>query len=544
MVRLLARFLQSSRVTVPSARSAFFRGYSFASSNNNTRDASLGPKPANIPDEYQPGSTLGVEPSERNPHAVDQPVIGPRGLKIPTSSTAYISTMHMLLRDGCKCQQCVDRYSKQRKFRQSDIPQDIKPRSADWDGQTLKVKWENDVPGFDDTHTSVYTYKDLKHPCVNYPNSSTGRRRRRRYWGGKFTHYWIPYEDYMLDDNAFVRAMRHLAGTGLLFIKDAPELRDIAELIATRMGPLRNTFYGPTWDVRSEHRAKNVAYTDQDLGFHMDLMYMNEPPGYQILHCLKNSCEGGESLFADTFAVAEQLRKEDPRAFETLCDLRIPYEYNHADHIYSNTWPVIQTYEDEDTNEIRLVRTNYSPPFQAPVYGQHRPFDQTLAQFAALDKFAKMLESKKFVCELKLNPGEAVIFENRRVVHARRQFNTEAGERWLAGAYVDEDAVLSKFVTSSLKCPDMWYTDMKEWYINMQEWHPRSSGADQNEADMGRTEADKQRVEAHRSRYSEDEQDTQKYAFKNPRKKNMATMTKRELRRAQKTARRKRRSSS
>jgi len=45
-------------------------------------------------------------------------------------------------------------------------------------------------------------------------------------------------------------------------------LRQVAEAI----GPLRNTFYGETWDVKSMRDSKNVAYTDLNLGLHMDLL--------------------------------------------------------------------------------------------------------------------------------------------------------------------------------------------------------------------------------------------------------------------------------
>jgi hypothetical protein len=67
-----------------------------------------------------------------------------------------------------------------------------------------------------------------------------------------------------------------------------------------------------------------------------------------------------------------------------------------------------------------------------------------------------MLESKEMTFDLKLKPGECVIFDNRRIVHARGHFNTLTGSRWLAGAYVDTDAVLSRFNVASKKQPDAW----------------------------------------------------------------------------------------
>lgn len=45
-----------------------------------------------------------------------------------------------------------------------------------------------------------------------------------------------------------------------------------------------------------------------------------------------------------------------------------------------------------------------------------------------------------------MKPGECVIFDNRRVLHARKAFEVgdQGKERWLRGAYIDKDPFLSK----------------------------------------------------------------------------------------------------
>lgn len=42
--------------------------------------------------------------------------------------------------------------------------------------------------------------------------------------------------------------MRQLRQHGLVFITDIPRLEDALEKIAKRMGPMKDTFYGYTWD--------------------------------------------------------------------------------------------------------------------------------------------------------------------------------------------------------------------------------------------------------------------------------------------------------
>ena len=383
------------------------------------------------------------------------------------------------LRDACKCPRCVDEHSKQRNFRSSDIPLSISPTNINLDGEGLQMQWKDDIEGYDSSHISKYDFDFLQDP-VSYSVDDTSQRRKRYLWDGpqmeKLQH-WISYDDYMHNDARFTTAMRHLSELGLIFVKDVPDSRDEVEKITTRMGPLRNTFYGPTWDVRSVPEAKNVAYTNAFLGFHMDLMYMNDPPCFQLLHCLHNSCDGGESIFADAYLAAARLRQLRPEYFKILERFPVNYEYVHKNHIYHNSRPIIETRRGgrnppdpgffsfpsthNDHSDVNIHRVNYSPPFQGPLLPRGirhiASFGSNYRQFReALNFFTRLLESPDASFELKLEPGHCVIFENRRTLHARRQFNTTSGHRWLAGCYIDEDPLLSCYRACKASHPEEW----------------------------------------------------------------------------------------
>lgn len=137
----------------------------------------------------------------------------------------------------------------------------------------------------------------------------------------------INYEEYMKNDEVLYRALFFLNLHGLLLLKGVPETETAVEDIAGRMGPIRDSLYGRTWDVRSVPEAKNVAYTAQNLGLHMDLLYMANPPGFQLLHCLKNTCEGGQSIFSDTFHAIKYL---EAKHYKELTHARIAYQYKNA----------------------------------------------------------------------------------------------------------------------------------------------------------------------------------------------------------------------
>jgi alpha-ketoglutarate-dependent taurine dioxygenase len=222
-----------------------------------------------------------------------------------------------------------------------------------------------------------------------------------------------------------------------------------------RIGNLRDTFYGRTWDVKSVPEAKNVAYTAQYLGLHMDLLYMADPPGFQFLHCLQNSCEGGSSLFSDAFYAASRL---SPDAFYNLSRMTVAYHYRNAGEHYYFRHPIIdvpvtalETLNRHSWSE-RINFINYSPPFQANHVATGQAQQSSFpALLDSMRKFASLVEDEKNLYQYRLQEGECVIFNNRRVLHGRRQFDTSAGSRWLKGAYIDTDVFMSKYRVLSEK---------------------------------------------------------------------------------------------
>ncbi|KAJ5463829.1 hypothetical protein N7475_008773 [Penicillium sp. IBT 31633x] len=383
---------------------------------------------------------------------------GEEELYLQISDQKTIKLPYTYLRDLCQCGSCKDEHSKQRSFRTSDIPKDIAPSQVNWNGTKLSITWATDILGSKPAHESTWDRDFLEKPIFNTHRQHQSAECKQTIWGRaemEKSQHWVSYKDYTTDEFKFAAAMRQLQRQGLIFVKDIPDSRLMVEKIATRMGPLRNTFYGSTFDVRTVPEATNVAYTNKFLGFHMDLMYMNEPPGYQLLHCLENSCSGGESMFGDTFLAAKIMKSRYPEEFDLLCEQRLGYEYRHECNIYYNERSVFE--HDPQTQDLRHV--NYSPPFQSPLPtldGKDHDAGLINKLRDSLAKFTSIIDNKDHIFELKLNPGECVIFDNRRILHARRQFNSSKGSRWLAGAYVDTDALLSRFAVCKRQHPSAW----------------------------------------------------------------------------------------
>ena len=248
------------------------------------------------------------------------------------------------------------------------------------------------------------------------------------------------YEDWMNNDEALAAGVKKLHSHGILFIRNAPHSEESVISMSSRIGNLQETLYGRTWDVRSKPEAENVAYTSSFLGLHQDLLYLKDPPRLQLLHCLENSCDGGESLFSDAFRAAYLMKIGPPELRDALSSRKVTYHYKKHGHFYENRHPVI-----DSRGHVR-----WSPPFQAPLRSLQKT-DQGVEDYrtwaAAAVRFQQLLEQEEFLFEYKMQPGDCVIFDNLRVVHGRRAFDTSAGSRWLKGTYNAHDVFLSKLRT-------------------------------------------------------------------------------------------------
>lgn len=379
-------------------------------------------------------------------------ILGPRRKKHPFP----IPEHPIFFRDACACPKCVDTSTSQKLFETADIPLDIKVQDLQYskDGD-VSVSWQNDIPGYAD-HTSTYT-KSFRSMLQSLPLrlQASSHSMPQTPWDRstiESKNLTLDYDSYINSSSTLHRALNHLHNYGLFFLVSVPPDPTSISTIATRIGPLQNTFYGPTWDVRSVPSSKNVAYTSSHLGFHMDLLYMADPPKVQVLHCMKASTHGGESLFTDALAAVHrmyQIRREGQgRALNPLLTFPLTYRYKNDGQWYQYSRPMIETYSSLALDPFRLgagkiKAINWGPPFQAPC--EISIGDNRLREYLKLAKqFKAHVEDEAAVFETKIDEGTCVVFDNRRVLHARRAFSSEDGERLLRGAYVGGDAYMSR----------------------------------------------------------------------------------------------------
>jgi alpha-ketoglutarate-dependent taurine dioxygenase len=237
---------------------------------------------------------------------------------------------------------------------------------------------------------------------------------------------------------AFWEAFVQLNRTGLLFVHGVPEKETSVEEIGRQIGELQNTFYGLTWDVVSKPRAENVAYTDRSLGLHQDLLYRADPPRIQLLHCLANECPGGDSIFSDGVRAAMELYLRKSNLFSFLNNQPVSFGYDKNGHEYRQDRRVIAVKPHAEHRYVSAI--NWAPPFQKPFL----PTVDIKRWNMAARVFQSMISNPTSLYQYKMEPGECVVFDNRRVLHGRTQFDASVGKRWLKGAYLSAQTLRDK----------------------------------------------------------------------------------------------------
>lgn len=230
-------------------------------------------------------------------------------------------------------------------------------------------------------------------------------------------------------DDAFVDWLLETKRYGLSLVTGLTDDVEAGLDVARRIGHLRETNFGVTFDVMSKPDPNNLAYTASALPLHTDLTNQEMPPGYQFLHCLANEADGGGSTFCDGAAVAEDLRRDNPHAFEVLSRVEVPFRFFDRGTDIRSRKTMIVLGDGGGVSEVCFNAhiadiLDIEPTAMRDFYGAYRAF-------------MALTRGPAYTISLKLCGGEMVVFDNRRVLHGREAFDPSTGRRRLRGAYVD-----------------------------------------------------------------------------------------------------------
>jgi len=354
---------------------------------------------------------------------------------------------YIYLRDNCQCTECFFKDSSQRLLDVvKDIDINIKPDNVEMsdDGARLSIIWPDghvsllDADWLFEKHLSEESEAETK-DCGQVTT------RKVTLWGSEFK-YHIPrlkYDDILNNEEVQFDWLNSLYRYGIALVTDTPVQEGQLEKLGELVGYLRMTAYGKTILVSTRQKANSVAYTSHTLPLHSDLPYYECKPGIQLLFCLEQiQTEGGANTLVDSFHVAQQLRKEDPHAYDLLTSTHVLFRHSGAD--------ILGEYDFEGARPIlevdhlgRLLRCNLNEGTRQCFLGVSA--DKTQEMYKAYYSLSKRLTDPKNMFVHKLSPGEIVVFDNDRVLHGRTGYTlTEEDGRCLESAYIDWDVARSK----------------------------------------------------------------------------------------------------
>eukprot|EP01128_Nolandella_sp_AFSM9_P010280 TRINITY_DN7072_c0_g1_i1.p1 TRINITY_DN7072_c0_g1~~TRINITY_DN7072_c0_g1_i1.p1 ORF type:complete len:386 (+),score=56.03 TRINITY_DN7072_c0_g1_i1:255-1412(+) len=290
----------------------------------------------------------------------------------------------------------------------------------------LIIRWE-------DGHESSFDIGWLRSHCYcENTLNSLPQEQAPTLWDASLTVEGIPRlsHDSLENEQGVWEWAQHLADEGICIISDVPRNQQMFSNAVNKLGRMKDSMYGRIFDVITVPDPINLAYTNLPIDPHVDLCYYESVPGFQFLHWLHAEASGGESIFLDGFKVIEDLRIQNPKAFHILSTYPMTFlkidPMNHQEY----RRPII----DVDS-QGQILALHYSPPWEGPL---RIPSDMVTEYYRAYKSFQELMFDPKYLIEFRMNEGDLVAWNNRRVLHGRRGVGDNGG-RHVQGCYIDSD---------------------------------------------------------------------------------------------------------
>lgn len=162
--------------------------------------------------------------------------------------------------------------------------------------------------------------------------------------------------------------------------------------------------------TQAESSAKACCNSPQTP--HSGKTYLTEMPELKIFYNLENKSKAANILLVDGFRIAERLRDNNPRGFDLLAGHPARFEQQSTGGKRQHARrPMINIAPDG-----QLVGLRFDNRCIAPIVDV--PFDQLTAYYAAYRQLTALIHDPAMAVPVSLNAGEALILDNKRVLHA------------------------------------------------------------------------------------------------------------------------------
>lgn len=241
-----------------------------------------------------------------------------------------------------------------------------------------------------------------------------------------------PYDEIMSSDQGMLDWLTNVTQYGFGLAAGVPPTGAATKELLEKVAYIRRSIFGGFWEFEADMSKADTAYTNIELLSHTDATYSNDAP-VQLLHCLNFEGTGGESTIADSFRVAAELKQHHLQHYNTLSTVLVPGQYiGDGSHLMAAR-PVLR--HDEHG---KLIQVSFNNADRAPFL---LPPDEMVAFYDAIRAFDNFSNDHRLQWRHQLEPGEAMLFDNWRVMHGRASYQ---GGRKLCGAYLNHEDLESR----------------------------------------------------------------------------------------------------
>ena len=217
------------------------------------------------------------------------------------------------------------------------IPLDLTAKNVTLNDDTLHITWAND------DHTTAYSTEWLR--AYTYESAEVNNRRHKKVLWQTDSFPAVPesfsYPDMRENPAVLCKMLASVRDYGFALISNIPVESESLFKVVDLFGYVRDTNYGPYFDVKVVADPTNLAFTSATLGGHTDNPYRHPVPTLQLLHVLSNNVDGGDSTLVDGFRVAEAFREQAPEQFEILANTLVTFRFSSPDADLSHEATII-----------------------------------------------------------------------------------------------------------------------------------------------------------------------------------------------------------
>ena len=333
------------------------------------------------------------------------------------------------IRDACSCPACRRTTTNERLLDPTSIDLGIAIEDAT-DDAALRVHMSDGHVAVLDPEWLGIHLEALDH----HDEPAVGRHL----WTGTEPPPIVTLQVADLDSSArLVSWLDGIATHGCAVITGVPPTAEGLREVATRVGEIRATNYGVTWEIDATVAPVSAVDSERHLLVHTDLPYREVAPGVQFLLAATVDVPGGETTLVDGYAAAEQVRAVDPDAWRLLTTTEFSYPFVRDEVELIGRAPIIGLHPDGRYHQIRRAPDLVGVPFVDA--------DETPALYAALHTWNGIVDDPANEIRLGLRPGDLLAFDNHRLLHGRTAFALGAeGRRRLLGCYLDVEDLRSR----------------------------------------------------------------------------------------------------